>query len=74
MQNAIDRSTGDTAPCRAAGRPSVHRGAGSRAARFVSLGLRMKHVQDAYLAPLDESEREPLGALLIRVAEEQGAP
>src|SRR3954462_8064125 len=40
------------------------------AARFAVLGVRMKEVQDAFLAPLDESEREQLVALLIKVTED----
>jgi hypothetical protein len=35
------------------------------------LGLRMKEVQDSFLAPLDEGEREQLVALLIKVTDDE---
>jgi DNA-binding MarR family transcriptional regulator len=41
------------------------------AARFTALGVRMKEVQDAFLAPLDEREREQLVALLIKVTDDE---
>jgi DNA-binding MarR family transcriptional regulator len=41
------------------------------AARFAVLGVKMKDVQDAFLAPLDEREREQLVALLIRVTSDR---
>ena len=41
------------------------------AARFKILGAKMKAVQDAFLAPLDEREQEQLMDLLIRVTGER---
>jgi DNA-binding MarR family transcriptional regulator len=42
------------------------------AARFAVLGVKMKQVQDAFLAPLDEAERERLVDLLIKVTSDAG--
>ena len=44
------------------------------AARFTALGLRMQEVQDAFVAPLDESERDQLVALLIKVTDDASRP
>jgi DNA-binding MarR family transcriptional regulator len=40
------------------------------AARFATLGISMQAIQDAFLAPLAEKEREQLVDLLIRVTSE----